>query len=170
MGRPLLLSRPLLMKSSPKSPQIHKCCQWTHRPLPAPRPPPSVPNQRALSSPSRFRESGGGLRRRSQNETAKDQCPHEESISHMSVPPSHAAGPCLNGQEENGGAGGGFQLISLSRWGSLNSSRSRRSAEGIAKAPLCMRKPGLIQIFIRAERDVFPVFTSPEEFCTFRAF
>lgn len=62
---------------------------------------------------------------------------------------------------------GGSQLISLSRWGLLNSSRSLRSAEGIAKAPLCMIKPGLIQIFIRAERGVFPVFTSQKEFSTF---
>lgn len=52
-------------------------------------------------------------------------------------------------------------MISLSRGGLLNSSRSRRCAEGMAKASLCMRKPGLIQIFIRAERDVFSVFTPP---------
>lgn len=167
MGLPLLLSQPLLMKSSPKSPQIRNCCQWTHRPLPLPRPSPSVPKEKALSSPSLLRESRGGLRRRYQNETAKDQHPHEESISHMSVPPSHAVGHSLNGQREKMEEGGGFQLISLSRWGLLNSSRSRHSAEGIAKAPLCMRKPGLIQIFIRAERDVFPVFTSLKEFCTF---
>lgn len=29
--------------------------------------------------------------------------------------------------------------------------------------PICMRKPGLIQIFIGTERDVFPVLTSREK-------
>ncbi|KAK2892222.1 hypothetical protein Q8A73_017887 [Channa argus] len=81
----LLLSGPFLMKSSPKSPQIRHCCQWTRRPLPSPRPSPSVPKEKASSSLSLLRVSRGGLRRRSQNETAKDRCPHEESISHMTV-------------------------------------------------------------------------------------
>lgn len=118
-GWPLLLSRPLLMKSSPKSLQIHNCCQWTHRPLPLHRPLPSVPKEKALSSPSLLRESGGGLRRRSQNEAAKDQRPHEESISHMSVPPSHAVGYSLNGQKEKMEEGVGgipidlFKLLGL---------------------------------------------------------
>lgn len=149
-------------------PQIRNCCQWTRQPLPLPRPSPSVPKEKALSSASLLRELGGGLRRRSWNETGKDQRPHEESISHMSVPPSHAVGCSLNGQKEK--MEGGFQLISLSCGGLLNSSRSRCSAEGAAKAPLCMRKPGLIQIFIRTDRDVFPVFTSQKEFCPFFPF
>lgn len=55
-------------------------------------------------------------------------------------------------------------MISLGHRGLLSSSRSRRSTDGIAKAPLCMRKPGLIQIFILAEGDVFPVFTFPTRF------
>lgn len=74
------------------------------------------------------------------------------------------------GEWENWGGGGGSQLISLSFWGLLNSSSSQRSAEGIAKAPLCMRKTGLIQIFIHAERDVFIVFTFQKECCPFFSF
>ncbi|KAI4804810.1 hypothetical protein CesoFtcFv8_017654 [Champsocephalus esox] len=63
---------------------------------PPARPSLSVPEEKAFP-PLRI---GGGLRRRSQNEAAKDQRPYEESISHMSVPPSHAVGYSLNGQQE----------------------------------------------------------------------